>query len=212
MGRAAGARAGSAGADARVAVGARTVGHAVHTPADARPAVSVRRGAAAAAPAKPITLEDAAHGRGAPPELLMRRTLPILRVTTAAALLPGAAFLVHLKLLRSEPGADAVLDRAPSVVRLWFSQRAEVAVTRVRVVGPAGPVALGAVQRADAVEAAAGQVSRPPVRPAGGNATVAIPVRGAMPPGTYTVEWRTMAADGHPVSGRYTFRVAATTR
>jgi methionine-rich copper-binding protein CopC len=84
-----------------------------------------------------------------------------------------------------------------------------VAVTRVRLVGPNGPVALGPVQRADDTAARAAGIPRPPAGATRGDDAVAVPIRGAMPPGAYTVEWRTMAADGHPVSGRVPFRVAA---
>jgi methionine-rich copper-binding protein CopC len=126
----------------------------------------------------------------------------------AAALVPGVALAFHLKLLRSDPAEGAVLTAAPQTVRLWFSQRAEAAVTRVRLVGPRGEIALGAAQRAPAPPEA--EVPRMPTRPGREpEPPLVVPVRGAMPAGTYTVEWRTMAGDGHPVSGRVSFRLAA---
>jgi hypothetical protein len=137
----------------------------------------------------------------------MRRPFSLL--PAAVALVPGAALFVHLRLLGSDPAADAVLPRPPAAVRLRFSQRAEVAVTRVRLVGPNGPVALGPVERADVAAARASEIRRTPAGPTRGDDAVAVPIRGAMPPGAYTVEWRTMAADGHPVAGRVAFRVAA---
>jgi methionine-rich copper-binding protein CopC len=137
----------------------------------------------------------------------MRRLLPTFRAAAVAVLLPGSALAFHLKLLRSDPAEDAVLARPPAAVRLWFSQRAEAAVTRVRLVGPRGTVALGGVERYEA--AAEGEVPRMPTRPGRApDAPVGAAVRGAMPPGPYTLEWRTMSADGHPVSGRVAFRVA----
>jgi methionine-rich copper-binding protein CopC len=39
------------------------------------------------------------------------------------------------------------------------------------------------------------------------DAGIVLPIRGALAPGAYTVEWRTMAGDGHPVSGRFGFSV-----
>lgn len=131
--------------------------------------------------------------------MLMRRLPPTVRARiAAAALVPAlvpAAALFHLRLLRSAPATDAVLTRPPAAVHLWFSQRAELAVTRVRLVGPAGEVALGPLQR----EATG----------AGSERTVVAPVRGPMRPGAYSVEWRTMAADGHSVSGQTSFRITA---
>ncbi len=131
----------------------------------------------------------------------MRRPTPPATLA-AAALLPGAALLNHLKLLRADPAADAVDSQPPAAVRLWISQPAEVAATRVRLVGPRGPVPLGPLQ--PGTGAAAGAPPR-----AGRDAAVVAAVRGPMPPGSYAVEWRTMAADGHPVAGRTSFRVAA---
>ena len=104
------------------------------------------------------------------------------------AALPAVG-LLHLHLTRAEPAAGAAVGRAPAALRLWFSQPVEAAVTRVRLAGPAGAVALD--------------------RLAVDEAEVRAAVRGAMPAGAYTVEWRTMAADGHAVSGTYNFRVGA---
>jgi methionine-rich copper-binding protein CopC len=128
----------------------------------------------------------------------MRRLPPVTARLAALALVPGVALALHLRLLGSEPGDGTVLARPPAQVRLVFSQRAEVAVTRLRLVGPAGAVALGAPQRGAAAPGAGRQ-----------DAAVTAAVRGPMPPGAYALEWRTMAADGHPVAGRVAFRVAA---
>lgn len=158
-----------------------------------------------------VTLRHATTARGVPPTVSMRRLIPSVPAPyAAAALLPGLALLFHLKLLRSDPADAAVLATAPTAVRLWFSQRAEVAVTRVQLVGPRGPVALGTLARAEAAAASAGEVPRMPLRPGHvAEEAVVVPVRGPMPPGAYTITWRTMAADGHPVSGRVAFRVGA---
>ena len=138
----------------------------------------------------------------------MRRPIPTLSARLAAlALLPGAALVFHLRLLASDPAADTVVTHPPAAVRLWFSQQAELAVTRVRLVGPGGmAVPLGPL---------AHDTTKPPTangKPATATRArdegVVAAVRGPMPPGAYAVEWRTMAADGHPVSGRTTFRVA----
>jgi methionine-rich copper-binding protein CopC len=110
-----------------------------------------------------------------------------LFAAAAVAALPAAG-LLHLRLVRAEPLANATVSRAPTAVRLWFSQPAEAAVTRVRLVGPGGAVPLGAVAR-------------------GADGALGAAVRGPMPAGAYQVEWRTMAADGHAIGGRYAFRV-----
>jgi putative copper export protein/methionine-rich copper-binding protein CopC len=110
-----------------------------------------------------------------------------------AAVLVGVptAAHAHTRLSRSSPAAGDRLREAPAAVRLWFSGRAELAFTRVRLLGPDGrDVSLGTVARLDSSMSA-----------------FTIPVRAVLPAGTYTVVWQTTAADGHPVRGRFSFTV-----
>jgi methionine-rich copper-binding protein CopC len=39
----------------------------------------------------------------------------------------------HLRLLKSEPAADALLDAPPNSVELWFSEAPEVKVTTIQL-------------------------------------------------------------------------------
>lgn len=97
----------------------------------------------------------------------------------------------HLRLVKSEPADHDTLSVAPSAVRLWFSQRAELRTTRVTVRSATGDtVALGALTRG-----------------AGADAPVVAPIVRAPADGAYTVEWRTMAGDGHIVRGSFGFTV-----
>lgn len=84
------------------------------------------------------------------------------------------------------------MREAPAAVRLWFSGRAELAFTRLRLLrADGGEVPLGAVARID-----------------GSTSAFTIPIGATLPGGTYTVLWQTAAADGHSVKGRYSFTVA----
>lgn len=103
----------------------------------------------------------------------------------------SAAARRHLRLVKSEPAKDAVVEASPPVLRLFFSEAPELKATTVKVVARAGAAAaLGSVAavRGDAkvVEAA---FRTPPG------------------PGTYAVTWRTMSDDGHVVSGEFSFQV-----
>jgi methionine-rich copper-binding protein CopC len=83
----------------------------------------------------------------------------------------------------------------PDSLRLWFSQHTELSVTRVALKNVSGTaIPLG-----------------PLVRGAESEAPVTAPVTGTLAPGAYSVDWRTMAADGHVVRGtiRFTVRRAA---
>lgn len=105
--------------------------------------------------------------------------------------LDGRAF--HLRLVRSDPARDTTITAAPTAIRLWFSQTPTLAVTSVRLTGPGGrAVALAPLQR----DAARG-------------APVVALLRGQAGVGRYTVSWRTMSPDGHPVRGTFGFTVAA---
>lgn len=99
----------------------------------------------------------------------------------------------HLKLLKSEPAANATLLVPPTTIRLWFSQRPELAVTRVTVRGATG----------------AERVLAPLSRGEAGDAPITGEVGIALAPGAYTIAWRTMARDGHVLSGTVPFRVAS---
>ena len=67
----------------------------------------------------------------------MRRRLVARRALTFAllAILPviAGAAARHLKLIRSEPLANAVLTMSPTQVKLWFTQRPELTVTSIKV-------------------------------------------------------------------------------
>jgi putative copper export protein/methionine-rich copper-binding protein CopC len=106
--------------------------------------------------------------------------------------LPIAGAHAHTRLSRSSPAAGDTLRDAPAAIRLWFTGRAELSFTRVRLLRADGSeVALGRVGRLDSSMSA-----------------FTVPIGVTLPGGTYTVVWQTAAADGHPVRGSYGFTVA----
>lgn len=113
----------------------------------------------------------------------------VLCAVLAAPASARAAF--HLHLLRSDPAADATLAAPPRALRLTFSEAPELAVTSVRLRGPG--------DRAVALSALA--------RQRGDRATVVATPRAPLGNGRYTVTWRTMSHDGHPMHGTFHFTV-----
>jgi methionine-rich copper-binding protein CopC len=125
-----------------------------------------------------------------------------MAMMAAAALVAGAAVAVrpaavraetaaafHLHLLRSSPAADSTVA-SPPLVQLWFTESPQVAVTSIRMTGPHGrAVRLGRVR-------------------AGDEHSVTANVQGQLAPGRYTIAWRTMSRDGHPMHGTIPFTVA----
>lgn len=100
----------------------------------------------------------------------------------------------HTHLEKSEPAANDTLGRSPTAIRLWFSEKVELAVTTVKLTNGAGaPVALAPLARPDTGE----------------KAPVVTALLKPVPPGNYVVTWVTAAKDGHPSNGTIAFNVRA---
>ncbi|MFG1801538.1 copper resistance protein CopC [Micromonospora carbonacea] len=127
----------------------------------------------------------------------MRRTVRHPRRAAAAAALaalavlaaPAAPAAAHNSLAAATPAADTRLAEPPSEITVRFLQKLDPGLTTVvlsdatrRVVPTGAPVV------------------------AGTRATVA--VAETLPDGTYTVAYRVVSTDGHPVQGSYRFTVA----
>ena len=127
--------------------------------------------------------------------VVLRRPRHLRRALTALATVALAASAVgfarfHTHLVRAEPGIDAHVSTPPTTLRLWFSEKPELAVTKVTLVNAEGAtLALGPLSMSNATDTAA----------------VVVPVRAQLTPGRYTVRWRVMARDGHPARGTYAF-------
>ncbi|MDZ7629868.1 MAG: copper resistance protein CopC [Gemmatimonadaceae bacterium] len=125
----------------------------------------------------------------------MRRSAVVLALLLAP-LAAGAAML-HLKLSRSEPSANARLAASPTVVKLWFTQRPELTVTSIKVRSGTGTAT---TERALA----------PLARAAANGSPITAPVGEALPAGHHEIVWRTMARDGHVLNGVIPFDVGGT--
>ena len=110
-----------------------------------------------------------------------------LASTLAAGARPAA---MHLHLLKAEPAADSTLAKAPSAIRLQYSEAPQAAASSIRLLNETSSreIAVGAA-KADPSDAR----------------TLAAPVTGAMTPGKYVVRWRAMSNDGHIVRDSFHF-------
>ena len=120
-----------------------------------------------------------------------RRAAPAaIAVVIAVSLATPALLWAHARLTKSDPAAKATLAVPPKIIRLWFSEAPEIAMTRIALSDSLGKsIPLADVKRGD--DKLIVQASVPTVLPAG----------------RYTVSWRVAAADGHPSSGSFTFSV-----
>jgi methionine-rich copper-binding protein CopC len=122
------------------------------------------------------------------------RAILFAALAVAGALFPAAA-PAHSLLVRSEPGRNATVTRAPERVRLWFGERIEPAYAKLSVWSAAG-------KQVDAADAAVD--SNDPTL-----LSVTTPNLGA---GRYTVRYRVVSVDGHVVESSFAFTVKAAAR
>lgn len=114
-----------------------------------------------------------------------------LALATLAAL--PAPVGAHALVRSTEPAAESVVDAAPRQVVLRFSEPVEAAFGAVRVF------------RADGERVDDGRARHVPGDPR----TVVVALVPRLPDGTYTVSWRVVSADGHPISEAFLFHVGA---
>jgi methionine-rich copper-binding protein CopC len=116
----------------------------------------------------------------------MFRHLRTTLLLTTLALTPLAA-LAHARPKVMNPVPDSTIA-APSSVTITFSENLEPKFSSITVTDKAGA-----------------QINKQPSRPTGAaTLTVALP---PIAPGTYTIQWVTVAGDGHRATGDYIFHV-----
>jgi copper transport protein len=111
--------------------------------------------------------------------------VPLLLVLWA---LPASA---HAQLESSQPAQGSQSQAAPSAVTLVFTEEVGLSARSLQVLDPAGR----------RVEAGA------PEHPAGDSRVMRVALRPGLGRGSYTVSYRVVSVDGHPVSGTFAFGV-----
>ncbi|MFF8832131.1 copper resistance protein CopC [Streptomyces sp. NPDC015131] len=125
-------------------------------------------------------------------------TAHVLRLLLVTAALLGTVFSgtasAHAALTGSDPKDGAVVATAPKGVTLTFSEQVAMDDDSIRVLEPSG-------KRADTGE----------LRDlcAGAIVKYGVNLNAGLPDGTYTVAWRAISADSHPISGAFTFSIGA---
>ncbi|MFD4205463.1 copper resistance protein CopC [Micromonospora tulbaghiae] len=116
-------------------------------------------------------------------------TALLAAVLTALLLVPATPAAAHNSLQEATPARDARLTAAPMQVTLRFLQRLNPSFTTITV-------------------SDAGQRKVPTSAPAVDGATGTVTIDEPLGNGTYTVAYRVVSRDGHPVQGSYRFTVA----
>ena len=102
----------------------------------------------------------------------------------------AAPVLAHAQLVKAEPARRAVLDKAPTQVRLWFNEEIEGAYTSLSVLG---------ANKKPVTDAKPEVVSDDPK-------SVVLPLPD-LKPGKYTVKFRVLSVDGHIVDESFNYKV-----
>ena len=119
--------------------------------------------------------------------------LGILGALFALTLAGAGPASAHAALESTDPAQNSVVATAPAFVTLTFSEAVSLSGDSVRVLDPAGkPVDTGDAAHAD-----------------GRADTARVGLAGGLANGTYTVAWRAVSDDSHPVGGAFTFSVGA---
>ncbi|GAB2628421.1 copper resistance protein CopC [Streptomyces capparidis] len=120
------------------------------------------------------------------------RAAALVLAAVLALLLGGAGQAsAHSKLVSTSPAADSVLRAAPRHVTLTFTEGMTLLDDSVRVFAPDG----GRVRAGE------------PERVGGDRATARVDLPPGLGRGTFTVAWKVVSADSHPVSGAFVFSV-----
>ncbi|MEW1793480.1 copper resistance CopC family protein [Streptomyces niveus] len=112
----------------------------------------------------------------------------VVPLAVAPLLFTAQPAFAHTDLVTGSPAEAASESRPPQTIKLTFSDEMTSRYAKVALTAPDGePGAAGAPQVT--------------------GRTVTLPVKPGLPAGSYTVGYRVVSADGHPVTGSYRFTV-----
>jgi copper resistance protein C len=114
----------------------------------------------------------------------------LLATITFAATVTAAAASAHATRVSANPAENATLSTGPTQVSATFNEPLQTTFAAMTVVGPDGNL---------------WSYGQPQVQ----GAVVSVGVRPLGPTGDYTVNYRVTSADGHVVSGSWSFRLRA---
>jgi methionine-rich copper-binding protein CopC len=112
----------------------------------------------------------------------------LLAALALTATWPAPVASAHATRVSAQPADDAALTAGPDRVSATFNERLQTTFAAMTVVGPDGNL---------------WSTGEPSVQ----GAIVSVGVRPLGPTGTYTVNYRVTSADGHVVSGSWSFRL-----
>ena len=120
------------------------------------------------------------------PKRLLPFVVVVLSVIAAAVRVDAHAFLI-----RAEPRVGSKVNKAPTEVRVWFSETVQAGASSIQVFDVSGKQ----VDKKDTHSDRANRV------------VLCVSLLPALTPGTYKVIWRVTSADTHVTSGDFHFQI-----
>lgn len=124
--------------------------------------------------------------------LLGGLVVAVVAASAATTVRTDGRTFFHTRLIKSIPAKDSVLSASPATVQLWFSEKIELGLSRVRLEGADGKSVSATPLTQAASVADAPVVARVPAR---------------LADGTYTLHWTAASGDGHAVKGSFGFTI-----
>ena len=112
------------------------------------------------------------------------RTLISGAALMAAVTIP---LLAHMHVEKTAPVTDSTVTMLPKMVQVWFNEAPDMKVSKMTLMGPSGPVELGA--------------------PMAMGKSLGAEIKGTLADGLYTVTWQSAGDDGHLQKAEFKFTV-----
>lgn len=112
-------------------------------------------------------------------------------VFTLGLCLAAGSALAHAHLKSATPAVNSTVSVSPTELELAFSEGVNLKFSGVKLTGP------------DKKAFGTGE----PKLGAGGDTVLVVPITAPLAAGSYRVEWRALANDGHKTTGSYSFSV-----
>lgn len=121
--------------------------------------------------------------------MLFRHRLVVSAIFVTLLAVPAWA---HMALSKAAPSDKATVTTAPTQVQLWFTQKPDMAVSKIVLSGTGGEVKLGAFKLVD-------------------ERSLIAPIEGSLTDGVYTIAWQSAGDDGHVQKGQVSFTLKRAT-
>ena len=121
----------------------------------------------------------------------MQKRLVLFVVAMLSVIAAAVRVEAHAFLVRAEPRVGSKVNKAPTEVRVWFSETVQAGVSSIQVFDVSGKQVDKKDTHSDRGNHAVLFVSLPP----------------ALTPGNYKVIWRVTSADTHVTTGNFHFQI-----